>query len=321
MSPQDREPIVIACAADDRYVQPLGVMLQSALANLRPHRSLDVYVLDGGIAASHRRDLSRSWDPARAAVRFLAPQPGTLSGLPLWGRMPEATYYKLLAPALLPSEVPKAIWLDSDLVVTGDLARLWETDLAGRHALAVQDHGVPLVSSPNGVSAHRQLGLAPDAKYFNAGVMVLNLELWRRDDVAGLAMDYLRRHRDRVVFLDQEALNVVLSGKWGELDRRWNCIANPRGAGARAIDPWIHHFTGNLKPWAYPGSEPSHVLYFTYLDQTAWAGWRPGRSLTRIMLGSYQSSALRRMLYPAEEGLMRLLRTFTRRDACNPRSR
>ena len=321
MTPSDPRAIVVACAADERYVQPLAVMLQSALGNLAPTRRLVVFIVDGGIADRSRRALAGSWDPARMEARFLVPSAESLAGLPLWGRMSVATYYKLLVPELLPAELPRALWLDADLLIAGDLARLWDSDLADHHALAVPDTSVPTVSSPGGIAPHQRLGISPDAPYFNAGVMLMSLDHWRRDGIAALAVEYLHRYRDTVVFLDQEALNAVLAGKWGALDARWNCIANPRGADHRARDPWIHHFTGNLKPWVCPSSDPSHVLYYHYLDQTAWAGWRPGRSLARRVLGTYQTSGLRRLLYPAEERLMRLLRAYTRRDTCAPTSR
>ena len=312
MSPSDREPIVIACAADDRYVQPLAVMLQSVLTNLSSDRTITAYIIDGGIEPGHKQALTKSWYLPRASVHWLSARASSLSGLPLWGRMPVATYYKLLVPELLPGALHRVIWLDCDLVVNGDLAQLWDRDLAGRHALAVQDPAVPFVSSQNGVAHHEQLGLPSDAKYFNAGVMVVNLDLWRRDDIPGHVLEYLRRYGDAVVFLDQEGLNAVLAGKWGELDPRWNCMSCVR----RPLnDPWIVHFTGNLKPWVYPSRNPSHVLYFRYLDSTAWAGWRPKRSLSGMILGRYESSGLRDVLYPAEAWGMRFLRTFTRRYA------
>ena len=312
MSPPGREPIAIACAADDRYVQPLAVMLQSVLTNLSPDRTAAIYIIDGGIEPGHKQDLVRSWNPGRASLHWLSDRASSFSGLPLWGRMPVATYYKLLVPELLPAALHRVIWLDCDLVVNGDLAHLWDRGLAGRHALAVQDPAVPFVSSRNGVAHHEQLGLPSDAKYFNAGVMVVNLDLWRRDDVPRQVLEYLRRHGDALVFLDQEGLNAVLAGKWGELDPRWNCMARvPR----RPNDSWIVHFTGNLKPWFYPGRNASHALYFRYLDLTAWAGWRPRRTLSGVILGRYESSGLRDVLYPAEVWGMRLLRTFTRRYA------
>jgi lipopolysaccharide biosynthesis glycosyltransferase len=213
--------------------------------------------------------------------------------------------------------VSRAIWLDCDLVVTGDLARLWDMDLAGRYALAVQDHGVPFVSSPGGVSQYERFGLPADAGYFNAGVMLLDLDLLRRDEIPARAIEYLLQHRDTVVFWDQEALNAVLAGKWGALDPRWNHIANPRGAlpGEGPDGPWIYHFAGNVKPWAYPTADPSHALYYRYLDQTAWAGWRPKRSLAGAVIATYLSSRLRTMLYPIEEWLMGRLRTLTRKYA------
>lgn len=317
MIPRHREALAIACAADDRYVQHLAVMLRSVLANLSPDRTVAAYVVDGGMQEVHKRDLVRSWDPARVSVHFLAANPASLAGVPLWGRMPVATYYKLLVAELLPASVTKAIWLDCDLVVTADLARLWDTDLGEWHALAVQDQGVPLVSSPNGVSQYRRLGLPADGRYFNAGVMLLSLGRWRRDEVSARAIEYLLAHRDTVVFWDQEALNAVLAGRWGVLDPRWNHIANLRGARhpEGSGSPWVFHFTGSLKPWTYRGSDPSHALYYHYLDQTAWAGWRPNRTMSGALIAAYQSSRLRKVLYPTEEWLMGLLRSLTRKYA------
>jgi lipopolysaccharide biosynthesis glycosyltransferase len=304
--------VVIACGADDRYVQPLAVMLRSALANLSPDREAVVYVVDGGIEAEHKARLRNGW-PERASLHFLPVRESSLAGLPLWGRMPVATYYKLLVPVLLPASLPKAIWLDSDLVVVGDLARLWDEDVLRCHALAVQDRAIPLVSSHNGVRDFRSLGIPSDARYFNAGVMVMNLERWRRDDVAHQVMEYLLQHRDRVVYWDQEGLNAVLAGQWEALDPRWNRIANPRGATNGNGDAWIIHYTGQLKPWLYPSGGRSHALYYRYLDQTAWAGWRPRWTLTGALLGRYHSSGLRNLIYPAEEWWTDLRRTFTRR--------
>jgi lipopolysaccharide biosynthesis glycosyltransferase len=240
--------------------------------------------------------------------------------------MPVATYYKLSIPELLPPSVRKAIWLDCDLVVATDLAPLWDTGLEGRHALAVQDQAVPFVSSLNGVACHQQLGIASDAPYFNAGVMVVDLDLWRRDEIPRRVVEYLRQHRHTVVFWDQEGLNAILANRWGVLDPRWNynpyardARLRPRhpagGASPSLNNPWIIHFTGNLKPWTYPRRDFAHDMYFRYLDRTAWAGWRPKRSLRGMMVEMYEGSGLRDALYPGEEWIIRLLRAFTRRYA------
>ncbi len=292
-------------------------MLESGLSNLAPGRTAEVYVIDGGIAPEHKQQLATCCGSHGVAIRWLEISPSSLSGLPLWGRMPVATYYKLLIPELLPSSVSKAVWLDCDVVVAADLGRLWDTELGSRHALAAQDTAVPLVSSRNGVASHRQLGIARESPYFNAGVMVVNLALWRRDEVARQALDYLHRERESVVYWDQEGLNAVLAGRWGVLDPRWNHHAGS-GSELRKVpsdwrQAWIVHFTGNLKPWLYPGRDPSHSLYFRYLDSTAWAGYRPRRNLKGLLVSLYEVSGLRRVLRPTEEWGMRLLRAWTRR--------
>lgn len=319
MRPPD--PLAIACAADYRYIQPLTVMLQSVLTNLSSDRTINVFLIDGGIDEAHRQELTRIWNPQRGQLHWLFPPTAWADGLPLWGRMPVTTYYKLLIADLLPRSFHRVIWLDCDLVVDRDLSHLWDTDLAGRHALAVPDRAIPLVSSRNGVAHYRQLAIREHAKYFNAGVMVVNLDLWRKEGVPARVLAYLRRYRDSVVFWDQEGLNAVLADKWGELDPRWNvCVHTmggdyPESPSTPDDRPWIVHFTGNLKPWIYPSNNPAHALYFQYLDLTAWAGWRPKSGPTRRLIRMYEWSGLRELLLPAEEWVMKLVRGLTRKYA------
>ena len=319
------EPIVIACATDSNYLKPLAVMLRSVLINLRANRTATIYIVDGGLEAGSREQLVRALPPGRATVEWMTVDPAVYSGVPLWGRMPVSTYYKLAVVDALPASVNKAIWLDCDLLVTADLASLWDVDLNGSHLRAAQDSIVPLVSSTFGVAAYRALGIPRDAKYFNAGVMVLDVDRWRADAIPQRVIDYLRQFHDSVYFWDQEGLNAVLAGKWDEIDPRWNCNASiPRARRARLHvagrnstqanqQPWIIHWAGNLKPWKYPGRDPDRLLYFKYLDMTPWAGWRPRRTLVSKLIERYEVSGMRARVYPAEQWGMRLLRRLSRR--------
>jgi lipopolysaccharide biosynthesis glycosyltransferase len=316
--------LVIACASDSRCALPLAVMLRTVVANLDPCSSVDVYAVDDGIDPADKARVQASLND-RVTLRWVRPCTSALGNLPMWGRMPITTYQKLTLGEWLPAEVEKVIWLDCDLLVLHDIAPLWCTDLGDRQMFAVPDQRVPFVSSRFGVAAYRELGLAPEAKYFNAGVLLIDVGRWRRDDVAGRAAHYLKTYRDRVFFWDQEALNAVLAGQWGELDAAWNHhptidhllgreVPPKEGRGADGIshDIRIAHFSGNLKPWNSQGSSPYHTLYFRYLDQTAWTGWRPARTFTGTMLQAYESSRLRRLVYPAEQWATHLMRTLTR---------
>lgn len=316
--------LVIACASDHRYALPLAVMLRSLLAHLAPGSQVEIYVVDDGISLADKAKVLASLTDC-VTLHWVEPSRSALSGLPTWGRMPTTTYQKLTLGEWLPAHAEKVLWLDCDLLVLDDIMPLWETELGQRHVLAVPDQRVPLVSSRCGVTAYRELGLAAEAPYFNAGVLLIDLRRWRKDDVAGRAMDYLYTYRDRVFFWDQEALNAVLAGKWGQLNDGWN--RNPTiDHLIRSYGPWpvdvadprrlneirIAHFSGNLKPWNCDGSSRHHRLYFQYLDQTAWRGWRPARTWKGMCLQSYESSRLRRFVYPAERWATQVVRTLTR---------
>lgn len=301
------QDVVIACAADARFVRPLAVMLQSALVHVGLDRKPAVYILQDGIEKADQDRVVSRWGH-RARVKWLRPCPHDFGGLPLWGRMPVTTYYKLALPKLLPDSVGKVIWLDCDLIVNRDIGELWDLPLEGHPVLAAQDAIVPLVSSRFGVAGYRELGIPPDTKYFNAGVMLVDLAAWRRERIVPRTIAYLKAHGKDVFFWDQEGLNAVLAGRWGELDMRWNQSASAATSG----ETWIVHFTGSLKPWRYETTDPRCESYFRYLDMTAWSGWRPNGTIQSRALGLYVGSQWRRYLRPAERWRMQLTRRLTR---------
>jgi len=291
----------------------MAVMLGSVEANLRPGRRLEVYALDDGIQPQDAGKVRASVGD-RVAIHWLKAEKEKLAGLPVWGRISATTYLKLTLGEWLPPHVERALWLDCDLLVTADIATLWEMSMEGLPALAAQDQRVPLVSSRFGVQGYAELGLDPAAMYFNAGVMLIDVDGWRKLEVAARALDYLKQYRDKVYFWDQEALNAVLAGRWGLLDGRWNW--HPSLSHLRKVEqrePWILHFSGNLKPWECEGSSMHYGLYRFYLDQTAWSGWRPVSNWQGRMARMYEQSLLRRWIYPLEQAGTRILRAMTKR--------
>jgi lipopolysaccharide biosynthesis glycosyltransferase len=305
----DRDPILVV-AADDQFAMPLAATVRSVLDNLSASRMLRIYVLDGGLTDESKSRLMRSWPKSRFEIEFINVDASVLAGVPVSGHVNVVSYYRLLIPRVLPEDVERAIYLDSDVIACTDIAPLWDRDLAGCLCLAVRDCATPYFDSTQALANYdlcrphmglaqpvpnfRELGLQPDAPYFNAGVLLINLSAWREADICTRSLACLEEHRQHVVFWDQYAMNVVLAGRWGQLEMNWNqgwhAFKYPTWQQSPFDQdtfeqlwkrPYIVHFTTRFKPW-HGCVHPYRREFFKYLDRTAWAGWRPPR-LKRMM--------------------------------------
>jgi len=310
------ERIVVAAAADDTYALPLAVMLRSAAGNLAEGSSVDAYVASDGLS-SQTLDRVESAIPPTMRVHWVPRTTEEFAGFPCWGRMSLGTYHKTTLGSWLPSDVGRAIWLDCDTLVSGDLAVLWRTPMGDRTVLACRDPLIPRLGSTFGVAGWQDLGLPPDAPYFNAGVMLIDVDRWRELETERRSFDYLHRFGRWVWFWDQEALNATLAGEWGFLDDGWNWPPDRRSPPELASEPdgfpWIVHFSGNLKPWRVPGLGRFFTEYDRWLARTAWAGMRRAPSAADRMLAAYARSPARSLLRPIERLHMRWVRWSTKR--------
>lgn len=290
---------------NDAFAMPLAAMVRSALDALRPGWTLELHVLDGGLSDDSRRRLERSWQGAPLVAHWRTPDFARLAGLPVDAKWSQATYYRLLLPDCLPSDVDRVLYLDCDMVVVKDLVDLWEEPFHEALCLAVQDPtsayfdpaAVPAAKRayPEEVRVRnwRELGLPPESPYFNAGLLSIDLAAWRREGLARKLVDCLHENREHVTYVDQYALNVVCAGRWRMLDPRWNrpaCLTSAppdswddplytRDGWERLLaDPWIVHYIGGDKPWHRGGPPAERNRLFAALDRTDWAGWRPGRT-------------------------------------------
>lgn len=278
--------IHIAFACDANYAMPLAVAVCSAAANCDKTRSLVFHVIQSGFQPQLQKKVESSLQKTGfpdAQLEWVSVPPGQIEHLKLTKpHLSALTYAKLLLPDLLPTSVEKVIYLDADLVVKGDLAELWELELDGKALLAVRDR-IPWVSGLGGLANYRELGIPEGAKYFNAGVQVVNLAKWRDRGISRRIFLYLKEHDAIVKMEDQEGLNAVLFDDWGELPFRWNwqipwrLYRNGKKKMEWVPEEWpknIIHFTTPEKPWLPACDVEEKRDFYCYLDRTEWAGWR-----------------------------------------------
>jgi lipopolysaccharide biosynthesis glycosyltransferase len=279
------DPIQIAFAADAGYAMPLAVAICSAAANCDRKRALRFNIFHSDIDEELQEKIETSLENAffpDARIDWIEVDIARLSKLKLSQRhINHLTYVRIIMPELIASGIDRVLYLDSDIVVTGNLGDLWDTDIGSKTLGAVRDR-MGTVSARTGLLKYKELGIDADAKYFNAGVLLVDLERWRRLDVTRRVLDYLEHNREFVQMGDQDGLNAVLHDDWSELDFRWNWQVVPDMQKAREsgcwglekIDKSIVHFVTAVKPWLPSCNYPERTLFFRYLDRTLWSGWR-----------------------------------------------
>ncbi len=284
----ENEPLNIVFGADNGYAMPLAVAMSSVLINIDSHTKATIFILDGGISAANKKRILRVFHTHAAkrthTLQWLIPNMETLRQLPTAGR-PPAIYMPLFLADYLPKDCKKAIFLDCDLITERDLSAILEYDMSHHVVGAVQDYLIQTLSDKEGIYDYGAYGGKADSPYFNSGVLLINLEQWRKQNITKKAAEYLNS-RKQIIHYDQEALNAVLIGKWKRLDPRWNqqgSIFWPQVLKESEFSrellelyeelvhiPYIIHFLSPSKPWEYTCMHPFAFRFTWYLKTSNW---------------------------------------------------
>jgi lipopolysaccharide biosynthesis glycosyltransferase len=292
LSPAAPEPLRIACAVEgEAYVKHCAAMLHSVLAQ---HPEGDVrieYTHGEDTSARGRRRLARMISELGGEITFHNVPDDWLDGLPVKGFTRKATWYRAFLPDLLDGD--RVLYLDLDLLAAASLLPLWETGLDDWLLGAVTN-----VLPPADRHHAERLGLPDERSYFNAGVLLMNLDAMRRERTRERIRSYAIENAARLNLRDQDALNFVLYDRRLPLHPRWNCmnavlyyphaealLGHEALAEARAR-PAIRHFEGPgyAKAWHLLSEPTSRKMYSEHRRQTPWPWVIPSGCTARNLL-------------------------------------
>lgn len=261
--------INIAVVTADYLVEPLSILMTSILENNHQQQAYTFYVIAETLTTREQTLLRQVTSLYAADIQFIEAQvPSYLQPYDLKTRL---LYYRTTLASLLPYKVKKVLYLDCDILCTADLTRLWRVPL-GQHLLgAVED-----------LKKRHRLEHMPIAsqntRFFNAGVMLLNLTRWRQQKIAKQLQlrikNQIKHHRTLRI---TDALNLVLHDHWIQLHPEWNAqtalfidpifSSNPLRANqlkAAFKSPALVHFCGPEKPWLTDNPHPFIPQYRFY---------------------------------------------------------
>lgn len=250
---------------NEAYLPYLNTLLASILYH-DPDTYFTVYLLHTSIRKETVED-TRILLGTRGELVMIEATDHGLDDAPTTEQFPREMYYRIFAAKYLPDTVDRVLYLDPDIIVNGSLRELYDMPL-GTHYFAAASHNGRFMRMINGI----RLGLKKGTPYINSGVLLMNLDLLRREQKYEDVFAYIKKKESKLLLPDQD----VISGLYGErilkldtyiynmTDRLYRY---ERILGKRRSFEWfkansvIFHYCGKNKPWKDNYSGKLGVFY------------------------------------------------------------
>lgn len=246
-------PIFFAC--DDNYAPFLMVTIKSIIENSNNHDIYKIYVLNTGIATDHI-ELIKKYEKENLKINFVDVtskiQEISKELDDVRDYYTKAIFYRLFIASLFP-QYDKAIYLDCDIVVLNDIANFFKIELDNNILGVVVDD---VVANNDDFKVYTKETVGVEAnKYFNSGVLLMNLEQYRKHNIENIFVEITKQYNFPSVAPDQDFLNFMCYGKVKYLSKSWNRMPIEDGYDGELN---LIHYNMFMKPWRY------NIMYEEY---------------------------------------------------------
>lgn len=246
--------IPIFFAVDDGYIPFLAVTLQSLVDNSSSSNQYSIKILHTNVNEENKRKISK-YQRENIDIEFVNLNcyvEKVKDKLFTRDYYTNTTYFRLFIPELYP-QYEKALYLDSDTVVLADIAELYHTDI-GENLVAAAQEGVIQNIKVYQDYVEKVVGVASYKRFFNAGVLLMNLNELRRFQFQEKIL-YLLSTVKYSVIQDEDYLNRMCKGRVKFVDSTWNKMPIDID-NVKIEDIKLIHFNYVYKPWHF-----DNVLY------------------------------------------------------------
>lgn len=211
----------ILLASDDNYAPLLGVTIYSLLKNNETDfNEINIFVLDDGISDINKDKLYEISGDFKCDVVLSFIEHDDISkvlNMDIKATRSLSTFARLFATSLLDESIDKILYMDCDALVVDSLKELWETDISYYECAAVVDAGPTYINM--------FLDLPEDETHFNAGLLLINLEKWRENNLEKKFLDFIIKNNGEVFHNDQGVINVICRNKILKLPPKCNILS------------------------------------------------------------------------------------------------
>lgn len=260
--------IPIIFATNNNYSMPLLVTITSIFKNADESDFFKIYILcnKNNLSFINKKLLLTHSNSANCQIDFVDTSDIDFDKLPQTAdcaHISKETYYRYAIPQLF-KNYDKILYLDCDIVVKSSLKELFDTDIEDYYFAGIED----ILSEDN----KARLGLG---KYCNAGIMLLNLKKMREDNIEEKLFDYTMKNQDKILWQDQDVMNVVMQDGIFYLPLIWNVQVfdwENNSKFHKIIDSAkIIHFVGCIKPWDIEAKSDLRKEFYKYYNMTPFS--------------------------------------------------
>jgi len=280
-----KDTIPTIFSVDNNYVAYLATTIQSIIENASADKSYLIIILDCGIDCNFIPKLEKQikdfphFQMRIISVRhFIKRHETHFVGK---GHFTAAIYGRFFIPEIC-SHFKRAIYADVDMVFNRDIAELAEIDLSNHYIAAVIDSKMECERRVDNQwwknYLEQKLMLNEGNAYVNSGLIVFNIDLWKKLDLSERCIEKLQESK-QYIFPDQDVINAVCKDKIYYLGQKWNCICHAKSEidnelisdainksnfleqlvdeyhAAYYGDDTVFHYTSAVKPWSHPKIE------------------------------------------------------------------
>lgn len=266
----EKNTVNIFFASDRNYLPYLAVAINSLSAHASEKYFYDIRILSEDLTNESLIDVSGEIKPnVKISVFSVADKISHVKqelALRLRDYYSDAIYYRIFIAEMFPT-LKRAVYLDSDIVLNTDVAKLYFTNIGSNLLGAVTDESVMNAEIfREYVKKHVKMKRAED--YFNSGVLVMNLDGMRKEKIKDQFINLLCKYNFKTVAPDQDYLNFLCRGKIHYLERGWNKHAISENKIDRD-ELYLMHFNMFNKPWKYAGVQ-NEDLFWSFAKETSF---------------------------------------------------
>ena len=246
-------------AVNNDYVSKLCVTIFSILEN-NQQTPISFYVLNTNITNKSKKELEKLINRySNANIEYIQVDFSLFENFKTSIEyISKETFFRYIIADVAPN-LKKCLYLDADIVVNGNLSSLWQKDISDFYAAGVEDSYV------QNIRHKEKLGLSAKDLYINAGVLLLNLENIRKNNITKELFNNTIKWQNKILFQDQDVINITLKNKIKPLDSIYNFMTeNAKKEKNKRNNAIIIHYTGKCKPWMKGCKNKMRKIWLNY---------------------------------------------------------